>query len=166
MLKPLSAVGGGWRGKGLVQPTRLVLWSSVILRSSEEYQKKLSGFFSRLVSSVPVFRRPLQIGFRIFVHCILMHTSSHLVFRTPLKIGSRIFFTAGLRCSGLPKTPKYPIFDFRHSLVWRKTKRAGCMCIWHAELLAITATSHVFTVGKFATGETQKCFWSVLSIAS
>ena len=110
-----------------LHPARLVLWSSVILRSSEEYQKKLSEFFSRLVSGVPVFRRPLQIGFRIFVHCILMHTSSHLVFRTPLKIGSRICFTAGPRCSGLLTTPKFPIFDFCPSLVWRTTKRAGCI---------------------------------------
>ena len=35
-------------------------------------------------------------------------------------------FPAGLRSAGLPKTPKFPISDFRHSLDWRKTKRAGC----------------------------------------
>ena len=55
----------------------------------------------------------VKSGFFIFVHCTFMHTSSHPVFRTPLKIGSLIFFSAGLRSSGLPKTPKNWVQNFR-----------------------------------------------------
>ena len=74
-------------------------------REDYMYQKMVFKFFSHSVSGFPVSGRPL-------------------------KNGSRIFFPTGVRFSGLPKTPKFPISDFRHSLDWRKTKRAGCIYIY------------------------------------
>ena len=109
-----------------LHPARLVSRCQVLLRSREDYQKTVFGVFSQLVFGVPVSGRPLKIGFRIFVHCIFMQTSTHPVSGRPLKIGSQIFSPAGLRCPGLPKNPKFPISNFRHSLDWSETKRAGC----------------------------------------
>ena len=40
------------------------------------------------------------------------------VFRRLLKIRSWIFFSFGVRCSGVPKTPKNQILDFLHSPSW------------------------------------------------
>ena len=40
------------------------------------------------------------------------------VFRRPLRIRSLIFFSFGVRCSGVPKTPKNQILDFLYSLSW------------------------------------------------
>ena len=59
------------------------------------------GFFSQPVFGVPVSGRLSKNGFRIF-------------------------FPGGLQCPGLPKTPKFPISDFCHSVDWSETKRAGC----------------------------------------
>ena len=117
-----------------LHPARLVSRCQVLLRSREDYQKTVFGVFSQLVFGVPVSGRPLKIGFRIFVHCIFMQTSTHPVSGRPLKIGSQIFSPAGLRCPGLPKNPKFPISNFRHSLDWSETKRAGCMLLPLLEL--------------------------------
>ena len=40
------------------------------------------------------------------------------VFRRPLRIRSLTFFSFGVRCSGVPKTPKNQILDFLYSLSW------------------------------------------------
>ena len=40
------------------------------------------------------------------------------VFRRPLRIRSLTFFFFGVRCSGVPKTPKNQILDFLYSLSW------------------------------------------------
>ena len=40
------------------------------------------------------------------------------MFRRPLRIRSLIFFSFGVRCSGVPKTPKNQILDFLYSLSW------------------------------------------------
>ena len=118
-----------------IHPARLVSRCQVLLRSREDYQKTVFGVFSQLVFGVPVSGRPLKIGFRIFVHCIFMQTSTHPVSGRPLKIGSQIFSPAGLRCPGLPKNPKFQISNFRHSLDWSETKRAGCIQIRRCDCL-------------------------------
>ena len=40
------------------------------------------------------------------------------MFRRPLKIKSRIFLSFGVRCSGVPKTPKNQILNYLYSLSW------------------------------------------------
>ena len=40
------------------------------------------------------------------------------VSRRPLKTRSWICFSLGVRCAGVPKTPKNHILDFLHSLSW------------------------------------------------
>ena len=53
---------------------------------------------------------PNSLGLQVF--------SVGPVFRRPLKIRSWIFFSFGVRCSGVPKTPKNQILDFLYSLSW------------------------------------------------
>ena len=126
--------------QGHLHPARLVSRCQVLLRSQEDYQKTVSRFFSQPMFGVPVSGRPLKMGFRIFVHFIFMQTSTHPVSGKPLKIRSLIFSPAGLWCPGLPKTAKFPISDFCHSLDWSETKRAGCISIWQLDYLAASDT--------------------------
>ena len=61
-------------------------------------------------SSSEIFRTPNSVGLQVL--------GVGPVFRRPLRIRSLIFFSFGVRCSGVPKTPKNQILDFLYSLSW------------------------------------------------